>query len=301
MANTTTRGQFREQVLDILNDTDTSQVFQRNVINRKIREVDIEVSSMWKWQFLQERQQIIAPMVTHLAEALETNDTVIEVDDTTYYDNVDAVFIMQDLITFTGTTSDTLTGLGTIDVPHAIGQTVYPLLKLPSNYQKLLKVTYGGLGGQVPRDMMYVRQEQNDQWGLGWNSEYGAYGSPMCTTVNHNADTYLMFMGQGQGATLTVLYQKTPDAYVDDSSISSFPDEYIPFMVEMVAGQMKLFYDDDLDGMGTVMYNMAKGKLLKMAKEYGEREQGISRLVTSTYIPGRYTDIGINRGYINNN
>lgn len=295
MANTTTRQQIRTKVLQIVNDTATSQVFQTDVLNDLINEVQVEVSAMWKWQFLQERQQILAPIVTHLADVLEEGDTFATVDQTTYYDNCQAVFIMQDLIKFTGVTSTTLTGLTGIDVEHENGQAVFPLLRLPANYQKMLKVSFGGTSGQSPRELLYVR---NEDWTWGPGYDWGTNTVPSCTVINDATDCYLLFVGVNEGNTLTVLYQKRAADLLTDNAVSDFPDEYIPYIARMVAGQAKLFYDDDLDGMGTRFYQMAKDKLLKMAKEYGERDQGISRLVLTGYRAGPWNDPGINRGYL---
>lgn len=275
MANTTTRQTIRNGTLAILNDTSTSQVFTTSVLNRLIEEIELEVAQMWKWQFLRAREQIIAPVFTTLEADLTTSDVTATVGETTNYDNTQAVYIMQNVIPYTGTTSTTLTGLTDIAVNHEAGQTVYPLLELPANYHKLISVYYGHTSTQYNRKFLYVLE--NDWW------KQIPYVFPACTVINVETAAYLLCVGQAVGDTITVQYQKRPATYTNDTDVSSFPNEYIPYIEMMVAGQAKLRYDDNLDGMGDVLYNQAKEKIMHMTKLYGEREQGMSRLVKTSY------------------
>lgn len=276
MANTTTRLQIRNLALKILNDTPTSQVFQTDVLNKLIEEVELEVGQSWKWQFLKERYSIIAPVFQTLNTSITTASTTIVLSDATNWENTQAAYLMHDICPYTGVSTDTLTGVTGIDVAHEDGQQVFPLIQLPSNYHKLFDVYFGQNSTQGIRKFLYVVE-------TAWEQER-FYRAPCCTVLNEDTVSYLQCFGHAEGDTIIIEYQKKPDTYLTDASVSSYPDEYIPYIARMVAGQAKIFYDDDLDGMGTRFYQMAVEKLNKMAKLYGEREQGMSRLIQSTYI-----------------
>lgn len=283
---TTTRAQIRTQVLNIVNDTATSQVFQTTVLNSLIEEIELEVAQMWKWPFLRERQTIIAPVFQSLQTALTTGSTTIELADVTNWSNTQGVLIMDDIIAYTGTNSgnDTLTGVTGISVAHEAGEQCYPLLQLPTTYHKLIDVKYGNGSMIQMRDFLYTPETQ-------W-TKYALRRSPTCTVIPSGTTNYLLMFGHAEDDTIVVTYQRKPATYASDSDTSSFPDEYIPYIARMVAGQAKLFYDDNLDGMGTTFYDLASQKIMKMAKLYGEREQGMSRLITTSYQSG-VTDRGI--------
>lgn len=274
---TTTRSQIRTQVLRILNDTSTSSVFQTTELNALIEEVELEVAQSWKWQFLRERQTIIAPVFQQLSTALTTASTTVVLSDTANWANTQAGYIMQDIVAYTAvnTGTDTLTGVTGIAVAHAAGEQVFPLLQLPTNYHKLIDVHFGLASVMKMTHMLYIPETR-------WQLEY-LDKAPACTVINNGTTSYLLPYGHAEGDTIVVQYQKKPATYSSDSDTSSFPDEYIPYIARMVAGQAKIFYDDDLDGMGTKFYQMAKDKLQKMSKLYGEREQGMSRLLQTTY------------------
>lgn len=289
---TTTRSQLRTKVLEILNDTATSQVFQTVVLNSLIEEIELEVAQMWKWAFLRERQTIVAPVYQSLQTALTTGSTTIELGDVTNWGNTQGVLIMNDIVAYTGvdTGTDTLTGVTGISVAHEASEQCFPLLQLPTTYHKLIGVQYGNTSMIQMRDFMYTPETQ-------W-TKYALRHSPTCTVIPSGTTNYLLMFGHAEDDTIVVTYQRKPATYTTDSDVSSFPDEYIPYIARMVAGQAKLFYDDNLDGMGTTFYQMAQEKIMKMAKLYGEREQGMSRLITTSYQSG-VTDRGwVGRSYI---
>lgn len=289
---TTTRAQLRAKVLEILNDTATSQVFQTSVLNDLIEEIELEVAQMWKWPFLRERQSFLAPIYQTLQSAITPVSTSLVLGSVTNWNNTQAAYITQDIIPYTGVNVGTssLTGATSINIDHAAGQKCFPLYQLPTNYHKLIEVHYGDGTDLQMRQFLYTPETL-------W-TEYALRRSPTCAVIPSGNTNYLLCFGHAVGNTVVVTYQKKPATYTTDTDTSSFPDDYIPYIARMIAGQAKLFYDDNLDGMGTTFYQMAQDKLMKMAKLYGEREQGMSRLLVTTYQSG-VTDRGaFGRQYI---
>lgn len=281
MATTTTLSQLRTQALEILADNADSAVFTPTVLNRLINQVQLEIAEMWKWQFLRDKKLVRAPIYTALAGDITTASTTITVDSTTNFETTGRVRITHDMIAYTGTTSSSLTGVTDIDVSHDQGEIVFPCITMPSDYHQLLDVYVSrAIGSTRMQKMKYVNEFEFDQ-----SPEPLRY----CIVTIESSD-YLVPIGQAQGDTLVIHFQKMPLTLTADSDISSFPDEYAYVIARMVAGKAKIYFDDDMGDMGSTIYNLAKDELLKMTKLYGQKEQGMSRLLKTTYNSFNRTD-----------
>jgi hypothetical protein len=291
MANTTTRAQIRTQALEILSDDANSSVFTADVLNRLITQVELEVAEMWKWQFLRDKKLVHAPIFTRLGEDITTASTTALIDDTTNFETSGYVRINHDMIAYSGVSSTQITGVTNIDVSHEEGEVVFPLVSMPSDYHHLLDVyVQSPVGGTRMRKMTYRPEFQFED----------APDPLRYTILNVATSSYLQAIGQTQDDIMVIHYQKKPAVYAADSDISSFPDEYCYVIARMVAGKAKIYFDDDMDGMGTAIYTLAKDELLKMTKLYGQREQGMSRLIRTTYNSFNRTDgNGQGRRYLN--
>lgn len=284
----TTRQEIRNQILDEVNDTPDSSIYTTTRLNRLIEEVETEVASMWKWQFLRSKLLFRAPISCQLMEDITTATTDFDVSDATNFQTGtgSAVRILHDIINYTTINTDNLSVVTNIDVSHDESEAVHPLIQLPSNYQKLLEVYYAQGGVRSMREMMYVEEFSFD----------ASTARLKYTILDSGSNRYLQISGVGQDDTVVVHYQMKPATYTSDTDVSSFPDEYSYAIARMVAGKARLLYDDDLDGMGSKLYEMGRDSILKMTKLYGEREQGMSRLVKSNYNSSRQD---INQRYRN--
>lgn len=281
MATTTTLSQLRTQALEILADNADSAVFTPTVLNRLINQVQLEVAEMWKWQFLRDKKLVRAPIYSRLTNDITTASTTVNIDDTTNFESTGRVRINHDMIAYTGLTSTSITGVTDIDVSHDEGETVFPCITMPSDYHQLLDVYVSrAIGSTRMQKMKYVNEFEFDQ-----SPEPLRY----CIISVASSD-YLVPIGQAQDDTLVIHFQKKPLTLSSDSDVSSFPDEYAYVIARMVAGKAKIYFDDDMGGMGSTIYNLAKDELLKMTKLYGQREQGMSRLLKTTYNSFNRTD-----------
>lgn len=269
-----TLAQVRTETYAILNDISTSSIYNSDYIDQCINDVQVEICDQQHFTFLRSRYLFDMPERTTLSSAITTGSTTLTVASTTNFASSGSVYVNHDIIAYTGKTSTTLTGCTGIDVGHAPGSYVFPLVAIPSTYNEMpaLSVKRG--------DSL-----SNTTW--RYVDEYDFFDSPITRkfTVIDDSNTLYLLIYQVQNTDVGVFkYIKKPTTLSADADNLTIPDPYALKIVPIFASaRAELLRGDNLDGEALNKYNQASAELLKMKKHYGEREDGVRKVIQSAY------------------
>ncbi len=190
-------------------------------------------------------------MPTTLSATATVGATSVTVSSTLWYPTSWALWIEWDIITYTGTTSTSFTGIpttwdGALSFAWTSGTRVFALYPLPSDFLQLTSVDYqstpgGSLIRMVGVDYRDVKnQVLNQQLYRFFRADYSiANNQERYFTLVHG-QYFLPFLPQS-GYALRFEYQKTPTPLVLSSDISSIPDQYVLNTVPYLATGEMLF------------------------------------------------------------
>lgn len=281
--STTTLSQIVDETYNILNDTQDSNVYQESFIKQLINDEQVEVCMMKKWQFLRQKQPFIWASPTTLTTAVTTQSTSVVCGDTTNFQDSGAIWLNGDIVNYTAISSLTLTGVTYIDVAHSSGEVIDPLFAVPSDYwmSPMFYVQRSGANELHPVD--YVDE-------LNWNNERtGTANMNLKYTIHNdnNGDLYLRAGAVASGDMAIFHYLKRPSNMTVDTDVCTIPDPWaLKILPKLTAAKAMLLRNDDMEGLGTKILQIAEQELFKMAKYYGQREEGMSKMIQPTYRSG---------------
>lgn len=285
-----TLAQARSATQEILNDLATSSIYSPEYIDQCINDTETDMCDTAKFNFLKDKELYNAPADTSLTGDVTTVSTVLPVNDTTNYPTSGAVYIEQDIILYTGKTSTTLTGCTGIGINHSSGQVVRPVLALPSNYAKrpVLEVYKGG--NSKPLTYEYIDETDYFHSRLLYKFTFVSDGS---------GNRYLMANALNSTDSMVFKYLKKPTTLVDDSDVLTIPDPYALKIVPIfAAARCQMLRGDNLDGEAVNKFEMAQRELFQMQKHFGEQEQGVRKVIRSSY-GSRRTDFFYSKRILN--
>lgn len=272
----TTLATLRSDTYAILNDLQTSNVYASDFVDEILNEVQTELCAEWKWPFLKGKKLFLGAPKTTLAASITTSSTSITVDGVDGFETSGALWIDQDVIDYTNASTTTITGVTNIGISHTLGVDVYPLITLPTDYggvpELLVKRTNASEFSQVEQvdEMMFDYKE----------------GSYLRYAVTMNETTGLLYLRIDEVAADDIFsfsYRKLP-ATMTDAVDSSIPDAYArKILPKLAATKLQFLRNDNVEGLGQMLRVETNDEVFKMKKFYGEREQGISKLLKNAY------------------
>ena len=212
-----------------------SQVLN-SYINRICKKVVINPANWQKYQwwdlaFLQRQSWYTNLQVISLWDTLETTDVVATLD-TTSLASSGAVMIGGDIVSYTGKTATTLTGVSWVDVEHTSWSSVYPLFTLPTGITRPFKmyvVSDDGRKQEIPA--------VDDRYPSGTSRNFSI-------VVDNDGTEYLLFNGISSSDKVVLYYYETPDDLVNADDVCVIPDPYaMDILPRVVAWQ--LFWDTE--------------------------------------------------------
>ena len=277
---------IRTAVLDIVNDTASSATYDTTYLDRLINEVELEICSERKWPFLRNKKIYVIGNTTTFSSDVATVDTTLNVGSTTNFEAAGAIWANYDVMSYTGLTSTTLTGVTGISVAQSSGDKVYPLYLVPSDYFNTPVLLRRVSGGDAWREVEYVDERLFDNERLG-----DAYTCNKYTIVHDESDNtkqYLRLAYMNSGDYIVFNYDKKPTTMSDDADTSTIPDPWATKTIsKMVAARAMVFYNDNEEGLGDKIEQQAQKELFKMMKYYDSREQTLAKRIKPTYTVNR--------------
>lgn len=280
----TTLLQLRTETYEILNDLETSNVYSSDFIDQTLNDQQVEVCAIKKWQFLRNKKLFLAPDDTTTTTAIATSDTTIDLTAVTNMESAGGIWIDHDVIEYTGISTLQLTGVTNIDIAHDLGAKVYPLIAVPSDYERMPQLMMRKSGSEQFSDVLYVDEIQWSNTRTG-----GAQIDNKYTIVNgeDNSNLYIRMEKVSVGDYMVFYYLKKPTTMSDDADTATIPDPWaLKVLPKLAAYKAMYLRNDNLEGLGSIIEAQAKQELLAMKKYYGSREEGPSRLVQPTYRSG---------------
>jgi len=286
----TTLATLRSDTYAILNDLQTSNVYASDFVDEILNEVQIELCAEWKWPFLKGKKMFLGAPKTTLATAITTVSTSIVVDGVDNFETSGALWIDQDVIDYTNAATTTITGVTNIGISHAIGVDVYPLIAVPTDYagvpDLLIKRTNAS---------KFVPVEQVDE--MQFNDKEGGY---IRYAITLNETTGLLYLRIDEVAADDIFsfsYRKLP-LTMTESVDSSIPDTYArKILPKLAATKLQFLRNDNVEGLGQMLRTEVNAEVFKMKKFYGEREQGISKLLKNAYNSSSSRRLNLNSSF----
>jgi len=277
----TTLSALRTETYAILNDLQTSNVYSSDFIDQTLNDQQVQVCALKKWPFLRDKKLFLAPDDTTLSSAITTASTTITVASVDNFEESGALWIDHDVIDYTDASSTTITGVTNIDIAHAAGDKVYPLIVVPSTYERMPVLLRKRTGSSKFVEIPYVDELDYD------NPLTGTANMTNKFTIVNDEDSnslYLRMESVDSGDTMAFYYLKKPTTMSDDADTATIPDPYaLKILPKLAAYKAMILRNDNLEGLGTIIEKEAKEELLAMQKYYGSREEGWSKLLQTTY------------------
>lgn len=289
MAFTVDLQRLRSDVLNIVNDTGVSRVYSDDFVDEALNEVQIEVCAEWKWQFLRNKKIFLGAQSVGLAQDLNVGDTSMVLNDVTNFETSGAVWIDQDIVFYTNAATTTVTGVSGQTVTHLEGAEVRPLILVPDDYGSMpeVHVKRSTNGKYYPLSEVDEINFDNPNVGLTSLQQKFSILNVNSSTAPH--EHYLRVGYMSNDDQFVFWYNKLPELMVDDTDVCSIPDRYArSILPKLAAARLMFLRNDNVDGLGESLLAQAERAVFKMKKHYGEREQGLSKMMGSTYQSGTY-------------
>lgn len=283
MTGTATLSDLRSEVYNLVNEPQTSSVYSTDTVDSYINDQVLEICTLRKWQFLRQKQMIIAADNTTLSENITTATTSFDIGAVTNLQEPGAIWLNGDVINYVSISSTTLQTVTNIEISHTSGEIVYPLYKVPSDYLRSPQLLVQPNGSDRFDEKIYVDAHN---WDLSTTGSSDIKNKWTIITDNSEA-AYLMVNNVEVGDIIKFHYQKRPGTMTADSDTCDIPDPWaLKIIPKRVAYKLMILRNDDQDGIGTAYKREADEELFNMKKFFGQREEGWSKLIQPTYRSG---------------
>ena len=280
MAGTTTLQTLREATYGVLNEPNTSNVYSNSLVDQYINDQILHVFMKKKWQFAFAKQLLTLADNTTLAEDITTSDTDFDINSATNFQTAGATWVEGDIISYTGITTNTLTGVTNIDINHSEGAFVAPLYKVPSDYFREPTFMTQDTNADNMREIPYVDNLNYNNY----NNGTAMMSRKFTIVTNEDEELFLRVDGVASGDLGVFYYRKRPNYLTADSDVCDIPDEWVLKVIPpLAAAKLMMIRGDNMDGLAESIEVSVEKDLFQMEKYYGQREEGWSRLVQSTY------------------
>lgn len=277
----TTLQTLREDVYDILNSPSdgSDDAFPTDYINRLLNEAQIFILGNHPFYFMREKQLFTTITNTTLEEAVATTDTTIELSSGTNYDNNSAMITQDDIIDYTGLSTNQLTGVTNIDIAHDAGSDVAPLYSLPSDFGRQEQLTVNGTVYDYIDDSDPVARS------LWWTIE-----------IDKSQNRYIHIASQTGGTIMVFKYYKIPTT-MTASVNCTVPDEWAREILPAVAAGRALIQRDQPEDGNKLLTtalgpryedNFFEGTYARMINFYKKQVKGFRKKFKSTYQQNKF-------------
>lgn len=259
----TTLLELRTRTYSILSEPSTSSLYPDEsgdfYVTDTINQVIDRICNQYAWSFLESEAFFDAVSKTTLTTDLSTVDTTISVASTTGFATSGKVMIDQDVISYTGKTATTLTGVTGISATHAAGSYVEYLYPLPTDFSRFLLTT-----GKLSSGLRWDKVDYAP-WYEYPNSDFVRL---VTFSENHSVIRFRETRGQ-----FLFRYFKSPTVLSADSDVCTIPAPHALDIVPVyAAGWMMKVKGDDLDGLGSEKIQIAESLIQKMAAKYTHKD-----------------------------
>jgi len=228
-----TQVQARDRLFNILGEQEGGDVYDTDFINEILDEVEFEIcagrvksptgemSKAPYLDFLTKKAFFDSHSDVYIKEDITPASTTIEVSEANYMASSGTIEIERDVITYTGITDDTLTGVTGISLNHKTGANVTTLIAYPTDILNDINIFLG-----------------DDEDGLEFQNTRGEKNQLRYWTeiIDENDNKFIKIVGQEDETPITIVYQKEPVGLV---TLNTVPDRfYLKTVCKMASGRM---------------------------------------------------------------
>lgn len=272
-----TLAEVKTSAYAILNELNTSNVFSDSYMTDVANNIQVAVCDSHKFSFLRKKYLFALATDTTLNDDLETTDVIATVVSTSGFPTSGAFLCEHDIITYTGVTSTTFTGVTNIGIEHPSGENVYPLYPLPADYSRLNNLLVKQVGNNKSSMWSFYNEFDYD-----WGPETLRYTILQANTGVRYILLNTAMISNGDMASFN--YLKTPTTLALDADELTIPDPYAMKIVpKLMAAEALLMNGDNVDNQAVYIQQQAERELLAMQKHFGESEQGFSKMIRCNY------------------
>jgi hypothetical protein len=242
--------------------SDTGGSYVENLANR----VQDDICRSKKWWFLKTKYLFSTAVDTTFDGAVATTDTEIDLTSATGFPTSGAIWANQDVINYTGVSTNQLTGVTNIDLAHSDDQKVEVLYTAPSDFSHDPNLILQGTGTPI----RYERVEDLDDNTYSYD-ELPTYTYRWSFIYDKDGNDFIRLKNPQASKTAVLHYQKAAPT-MTDSQGSTIPDPFaLKVIPMMMASQAMMERGDNPDNLANDIGAMAEKELNKF-KNYNTRK-----------------------------
>lgn len=259
----TTLLELKNRTFSLLSEPSTSSLYPDETgdfyVTDTINHIVDRICSRYSWSFLESESFFTVVQPTALTAAVATTDVSISVSSTASFPATGKIAIGQDIISYTGKTATTFTGVTQISIAHSAGESVSYVYPLPSDFSRFHAAASQGASSVVWEQVQLV------PW-----YEYAM--SPYLKTITLS-ENHAAILFDGQVGKLLFRYFKTPLVLSADTDECTIPAPHALDIVPLYAtGWMMKVKGDNLDGLGDEKIQEAEKLIQAMASKYTHKD-----------------------------
>ncbi len=218
--------------------------------------------------------------MTSLDAAAAIGDTSISVASTTNFPTTGTLFIGGNIVTYSGITSTTFTGIpatgaGSVAFPFVSGAAVSIAYPLPANYANVINCVYNNSFKVLPQLYDNIFESLMDYKGTWPNSRNSIspsfnqqwyWGKPFYCTKDD--EYFLLFNINQNGWMIRMRYQKTPDVFTSPTDQATIPDTDYALSTIPYLAVAEMLYNRGEEQRAADIYNFAIQNVKEMYDFY---------------------------------
>ena len=253
---------LRTQVYDILREKEDSSSYPYTLVDSLINSAQLRICSglirntfnntaitKGALPFLEQREFYQNILSTSLTADATVWGTTLTVAETTDYPTSGYLWIQGDIVTYTGLTSTSFTGVTGIDYAHLSWTRVYPAFLLPTDYMSTIEVNYNNslpipykASKQIYRDLIPIAKGY-------YNNISNQTATSITTPFNWQPPFYtlwdwayfLPFWIDNSSGFFCLHYETKPTALSSGTDLATIPDDYAKNTIAYLATGEVLF------------------------------------------------------------
>lgn len=232
----------------------------------------------WPLPFLYSDKYYTSVQDTYLSTTTSIGATSLSINDTSSFSSTWYLWINEDIITYTGKTSTTFTGVTWVDFAHLSGARVSQLFTLPTDFASSVRVIYNTqiVLSQVDYRDLYLRLN-NYHWNYTLNITNSTNSTierfprdlpPFYTIISWTY--FLPFQLDVSGYMIHQIYEKTPTTLSSWSDTVTIPDAYSEITIPYITVWEILMHRGEEDRWLKI-YNFWIAKIMEMYSYYSNQ------------------------------
>lgn len=276
MAATTTLSQLRTDVYDLLKQPENCKAYPYTLVDRTLNAAvfDLcmggvalpetgEIIDKMNMPFLNRNTFFTSAYRITTSGATTAGAVTLDVSDTTYFPTAGSAWLQGDIITWTGKTATSFTGVTGINFGWAAGSTIYAMYAVPADFGQMTAAYYTTGPNAYQYKMIgfdyrdYREPTLNrDIFRLFRDESVWANREYYYTLITDTAGTFFLPMLPVNGNAIRFDYQKMPDTLALTTDVCVIPDQFARRTVPYLAS-------------AEVLYNRGEADYSRFLERYG--------------------------------